>query len=43
MQASTQLKLEEEKNNYENALKLFKNQYKQEILFINSKFGEISM
>ena len=42
LQTATQVKLEEEKNNYEAALDKFKTQFGREIIFLNAKFSELS-
>lgn len=42
LQTATQVKLEEEKNNYEAALEKFKAQLGREIKFLNAKFSELS-
>lgn len=42
LQTATQVKLEEEKNNYEAALDKFKAQFRKEIKFLNEKFSELS-
>lgn len=41
LQTATQVKLEEEKNNYEAALEKFKAQFGREIMFLNAKFSEL--
>lgn len=42
LQTATQVKLEEEKNNYEDALEKFKAQFGRQIKFLNAKFSELS-
>jgi hypothetical protein len=42
LQSATQVKLEEEKAHYEDALAQFKAQYTQEVKFLNSKLNELT-
>lgn len=43
LQSTTQVKLDEERNNYHSALNRFVEQFKQEIHFNNNKFADLAM
>ena len=43
LQSATQVKLEEERNNYQEALGKFITQFRQEISFTNNKFSDLSL